>query len=329
VTGRRAHRGETIYEVIRSVGEGSFPPPRVHRPDIPPELENAILRAMALEPAQRFASVREFGRAILPLATPAARAKWAPAFAGDDSAAAHAASTLPRASQPGGTVVFATPAPSNGGGGSAGPPAPFAPPANTTFGSSAAQMTLPARSRSGWIVGGFVAAAAVGVVAYVVTQPASRHARPGETPRTAETSEATTAVPAPSKPARYRVSVAALPRAAAFELDGTRLGTGRIDEDLPLDGSEHTLVVSATGFVPARLTFRNRPPAEEVKLEPLPAPSKNDEAANDGDHPTRSAPGHHAHATAHHDKPQPAPPPAAKPAGSLRRTENNAAIIDD
>ena len=64
VTGQRAHRGETIYEVIRSVGEGSFPPPRVHRPDIPPELESAILRAMGLDPAQRFSSVRAFGRAI-------------------------------------------------------------------------------------------------------------------------------------------------------------------------------------------------------------------------------------------------------------------------
>ena len=327
VTGRRAHQGTTIYDVIRSVGEGNFPPPRAHRPDLPAVVEAAILRAMRLDPTQRFVSVQGFGRELLPFASSAVRAQWAPVMAGDSGVDTNAASQWPSASQPGGTVVFSTPAPSNAGA------SPSRPPANTTFGSSAAQMTLPARNRSGWVVGGFVAVAAVGVVAYVVTQPASRHARPGETPRAAETSEATTAAPAPSKPARYRVSVAALPRAAAFELDGTRLGTGRIHEELPLDGSEHTLVVSATGFVPARLTFRNRPPAEEVQLEPLPTPSKNDEATNDGYHATRSAPGHHAHAAAHHDKAQPgratAPAPVAKPPASVRRTENNAAIIDD
>jgi serine/threonine protein kinase len=52
VTGQRAHRGENIYEVIRSVGEGSFPPPAAIRADIPSELEAAILRAMQLEPAR-------------------------------------------------------------------------------------------------------------------------------------------------------------------------------------------------------------------------------------------------------------------------------------
>jgi serine/threonine protein kinase len=74
VTGHRAHRGETIYEVIRSVGEGSFPPPRALRPDLPPELDEAILRAMRLDPAQRFPSIQAFGRAIMRFADQARRA---------------------------------------------------------------------------------------------------------------------------------------------------------------------------------------------------------------------------------------------------------------
>jgi hypothetical protein len=186
-------------------------------------------------------------------------------------------------------------------------------------------MTHPARNRSGWIAGGLVAVA--GVVAYVVTSPGARHPDAVEAPRRAENAAPTPSASAPAKPpARYRVSVAAQPRAAAFDLDGTTLGTGRIDEELPLDGAEHTLVVSAPGFVSARITFRDRAPAGDVTLERVPAPPQSDQAANGGDHPVRPAPGHHAHAgAARHDK----APPTVKPAGAIRSTANGAAIIDD
>jgi hypothetical protein len=325
VTGQRAHRGETIYEVIRSVGEGSFIPPRVHRPDIPPELEKAILRGMGLEPAQRFSSVRAFGRAILPLATSAARAKWAPAFAGDDGAAARAAATLPSASQPGGTVVFSTPAPSNGGLGAGGPRAPSAGPANTTFGSSAAQITLPPRNRSGLLAGGFVLLAGAGVAAYFLTSPSS-HRRPEERLPTASESAGATPAAAEKAPARYRVAVTAHPREAHFELDGNPLGTGRIDEELAADGAAHILTVSASGYVPARLTFRDHPPAEEVTLEAAqPVTPKAAEAEAAPARRSKPAPRAREHGGDH-----PKAPPAAssKPAGPAR-TENNAAIIDD
>ena len=310
VTGHRAHRGETIYEVIRSVGEGSFPPPRVHRPDIPPQLEGAILRAMGLEPAQRFSTVRAFARAILPLATPAARAKWTPAFAGDDGAAA-SASTLPAASQPGGTVVLATPAPGNGGASSAGQRGPSAPPANTTFGSSAAQITLPARNRPGLLAGGFVLLAGAAVVAYFITTPSS-HRRPEERlPPAPEGASATRA--AAKAPPEYRVAVTAHPRQAHFDLDGNSLGTGRIDEELAADGAAHILTVTAPGFVPARLTFRDHPPAEEVTLEPAPTapPPKADEASTTTSaHSPRSTARQHGHGTEH-----------AKPAGHDRAAD--------
>ena len=326
VTGQRAHRGETIYEVIRSVGEGSFPPPRVHRPDIPPELEGAILRAMGLEPAQRFSSVRAFGRAISPLATPAARAKWAPAFAGDDAASARTAATLPSASQPGGTVAFSTPAPSNSGGGSAGPRGPFAPPANTTFGSSAAQTTLPPRNRTGLLAGGFVLLAGAGVATYFVTAPSSRR-RPEERSPAAPESASATPAAAANAPPRYRVAVTAHPREAHFDLDGAPLGTGRIDEELAADGAAHILTVTAPGFVPVRLTFRDHPPAQEVTLDPAPTATPKTAGASPTTAPSHS-PRPTAHAHSHgsdHGKPAVT---TARPAGPTR-TENNAAIIDD
>jgi serine/threonine-protein kinase len=324
VTGHRAHRGETIYEVIRSVGEGSFAPPRVYRPDIPPQLESAILRAMGLEPAKRFSSVRAFGRAVLPLASPAARTQWAPALAGGDGADARP-SSQPTASQPGGTVVFSTPAPSNGGGGSAGPRTPLPPPANTTFGSSAAQITLPARNRSGLLAGGFVLLAGVAVAVYFATAPSSRR-RPEERLPAAPENVTATAAAAKQAPARYRVAVTAHPREAHFDLDGNPLGTGRIEEELATDGTEHTLTVTASGFVPARLTFRDRPPPEDVTLEPAPVAPRAAETEAAAARPSRSTPRAHEHG-ADHQKPH-ASTTSSKPAGPAR-TENNAAIIDD
>ena len=327
VTGQRAHRGETIYEVIRSVGEGSFPPPRVHRPDIPPELESAILRAMGLEPGQRFTSVRAFGRAISPLASPAARAKWAPAFVGDDGAAARAAATLPSDSQPGGTVVFSTPAPSNSGAGAGGPRAPSAPPANTTFGSSAAQITLPPRNRSGLLAGGFVLLAAAGVTAYLVTSPSSRRRSQERLPAAPES--ASQAPAAAKAPPRYRVAVTAHPREAHFDLDGSPLGTGRIDEELAADGAAHILTVSAPGFVPTRLTFRDHPPADEVTLEAVAAAAPGPaEALNVPGHTSKSNRPHAHDRNDAHQQPHAPTPTPSRPAGPIR-TENNAAIIDD
>jgi eukaryotic-like serine/threonine-protein kinase len=333
MTGRRAHQGETIYEVIRSVGEGSFPRPRAHRPDLPVEIEQVILRAMALDPARRFPSVRALGRSLLGFASPGPRAQWAASLEVDDSdplpssqrpTQAQVGQSPIEQSQPGGTVVFATPAPSAAG------PAGSRPPANTTFGSSAAQIVLPARNRSSWLAGGVVVLGAVAVIAYLVTSPSAHHPRTPETQRPTENVQETSAAAGPSnRPARYRVSVAATPRTAAFDLDGARLGTGRIDEELPLDGTEHTLVVSAAGFVSARITFRDRAPAEDVSLDPIPAAPRPPEPTASTDRPSRSAPVHHAHAGADHDRPAAAPPAAGKPAPSVRRTENGAAIIDD
>ena len=132
-------------------------------------------------------------------------------------------------------------------------------------------------------------------------------------------------------PARYHVSVTARPRGAQFDLDGKNVGTGTLDEDLAADGTEHALIVTATGFVPARLTFRDRPPPEQVTLEAVAAaPAKAVEPTAVTVEPARSphASAHaHAHGSEHVAKPHPAAT-AAWPAGP-KRTENNAAIIDD
>ena len=65
VTGHRAFEGTSIYGVLKSVAEGVYPPARSWRPDLPPRLETAIDRAMRLNPAARFASVRDARRRAL------------------------------------------------------------------------------------------------------------------------------------------------------------------------------------------------------------------------------------------------------------------------
>ena len=260
VTGQRAHRGETIYDIIRSVGEGSFAPPRAHRSDLPTALEDAILRAMQLDPGRRFSSVPAFGRAIMPFASPAVRDQWARAMSSEPDNRGNVKSEQRAHSQPGGTVVLQTPAPGNSGTRLLETPSPrLAPPPNTTFGSSAAQIA-PVRQRAGLLAGLFVVLVGCAVTAYFVVTP-SRHPRMADRGSpSGQSSEGPSAASLAPAPARYRVDVTANPRSAEFELDGKPVGKGQISETLVADGAEHTLTVTAFGFVPTKLRFRDKAP---------------------------------------------------------------------
>jgi eukaryotic-like serine/threonine-protein kinase len=272
VTGQRAHRGETIYEVIHSVGGGLFTLPHVYRPDIPPALEGAILRAMKLEPTQRFPSVQAFGRAILEFASAAIRHQWTPALAGGDGKQVSPRSAHTTDPQPGGTVLLPASASGLSEARVAAARSRSGPTPNTTFGASAAQITLPVGRRPGRLTAAFVVLVGGALAAYfIAAAPARRHIA---APRSiASDSDATSAGPAPASPmpARYRVSVIVNPVGAHIDLDGKSIGTGRIAEELAVDGSDHTLTISAPGFVPTRLTFRDHPPPEDVTLEPVAA----------------------------------------------------------
>ena len=62
-------------ELIRAINNGEFPRPRTYR-ELPHSLEAIILRAMHREPAQRFPSVRNLGRALWPFAGAAHQELW-------------------------------------------------------------------------------------------------------------------------------------------------------------------------------------------------------------------------------------------------------------
>ncbi|HET6149113.1 MAG TPA: serine/threonine-protein kinase [Polyangia bacterium] len=80
VTGQRAFEEESFYIVLKKIAEGDFPPPSSRRPGIPPHLEAVILRAMSLEPIDRFESVRQLGAALLAHASEHSNILWAPFF---------------------------------------------------------------------------------------------------------------------------------------------------------------------------------------------------------------------------------------------------------
>ncbi len=58
-TGQRPFRGATVDDVLRQVLEGEAAPPRSLRPDLDPDLEAIILKAMAKDPDGRYQSAAE------------------------------------------------------------------------------------------------------------------------------------------------------------------------------------------------------------------------------------------------------------------------------
>jgi serine/threonine-protein kinase len=84
LTGRRPFESDNLFVVFQSIVNGAPAPPRHLRPEIPPGLEQVVLRAMNVDPRRRYASVKSLGRALLPFASARARLLWSEAFAGVD-----------------------------------------------------------------------------------------------------------------------------------------------------------------------------------------------------------------------------------------------------
>lgn len=59
-TGKRLFKGPTEFETLKLVVESTYPAPRSLRPDMPAELENIIVKALAKDPNERYASAQAF-----------------------------------------------------------------------------------------------------------------------------------------------------------------------------------------------------------------------------------------------------------------------------
>ena len=63
-TGRLPFTANTLFELLRQHIESVPPSPRSLRPDLPPALEHAVLRALEKDPERRYGSAREFGNVL-------------------------------------------------------------------------------------------------------------------------------------------------------------------------------------------------------------------------------------------------------------------------
>src|SRR6478752_5373742 len=80
LTGKRPYDGDNLFVVFQGIVGGTPRRPRELRPEIPPELEEVTLRAMKSDAKLRFATIEDFGRALLPFASSRARVIWEEAF---------------------------------------------------------------------------------------------------------------------------------------------------------------------------------------------------------------------------------------------------------
>jgi serine/threonine protein kinase len=161
-TGRKPFLAEALFDLLRMHVEAPPPPPRALRPDMPPDLEQVILTALAKTPDRRFSTAMAMSAALQHATAQLAPEQWRP--------------LVPSAQAPSGSSWAPTPPVSWSGRGSQpsgpsappGPPGP--PPPHHISTVSAGQVTQPMRgsSRKGlWIaltlalVGGGITAAAV------------------------------------------------------------------------------------------------------------------------------------------------------------------------
>jgi eukaryotic-like serine/threonine-protein kinase len=102
-TGRVPVDEGALYEMLRRTIHGEFAPPRTHRPDLSPDFESVILRALALSPAERFPSVRALAAALLPFGDDTAKVRHGPSLAPRFDTLP-GAGDAPRAPRPDGTL---------------------------------------------------------------------------------------------------------------------------------------------------------------------------------------------------------------------------------
>ncbi|HMF39346.1 MAG TPA: serine/threonine-protein kinase [Polyangia bacterium] len=62
--------------LIRAIDRGDIPPSRTLRPEIPEALEAVILKAISVDPGERYARVHDLGRALWPFGSPLGQGLW-------------------------------------------------------------------------------------------------------------------------------------------------------------------------------------------------------------------------------------------------------------
>jgi len=266
-------QADNYNQLMYRVMVGEYIRPRERRPELPVELEDVLVHALALAPADRPASALALEQALLPFCRPAFRE--------------HASMT----SSP---SLSLTPLPSlrigAGAGGSD----------RTMLADSAAlhdarnALTRPdashvraARARRGKLVAAVAGVVVVGLAG--LTAALLRHSEPAPAPSPAATSltapsvaalptpgaaPATgSAAPATGTPATITLRFAVDPLGAAIVIDGQPVNGSEIV--VPRDAADHALRITAPGHMPHDETLRfDESQRVTVQLRPNPAPGR-------------------------------------------------------
>jgi len=79
-TGKLPYDGATVPALLGTIAVGGAKPPSLYRPSLPPAFDALVLKAMALSPDERFASIRALGNGLLPFASDVGRSVWSADF---------------------------------------------------------------------------------------------------------------------------------------------------------------------------------------------------------------------------------------------------------
>ncbi|MCA9578455.1 MAG: serine/threonine protein kinase [Sandaracinaceae bacterium] len=279
ITGALPFESENVVGILYEVTQGITRAPSAYAPDIPEALDAVLLKALSVDADQRYPDMDAFAEALLPFATPQAVTAYQ-ALRHDETTAWRSQmdsvdETLPtrdasstvswrRVDGSSDTVIRVPPMSTR----------PEVEPerrrGRLMLGALGGSLVLallvlvwprdPSSSRSSPAAGGDE-----------VSDVAASGATDSPGPATPEVMPVADEPAHPlAAPAPVRVVVVSSPDTATLELDGQPAGVGTVDVEMELDGSPHTLVVSADGYQPRVVTFTSQPPPPRVELEALP-----------------------------------------------------------
>ena len=270
-----------MYGLMLKIGQGELIPPREAKPDLPENLASIILRAMAVDPGDRFETLRGMAKALLPFASSTAEAWWRSALENPNpsdsgrsppSLSVKKPVSVPRAQAEGSkeaSVPDDMPL--------IGPPSH---PRTLDSVGFAATRIRPEEGRSkpapainaapvrtlGWTkAGSRIGLAALGLgVGLGAALVVAALVRPSSTFLGTQP----TATPAATTPLVERFRISAEPPEAFITLDNHEPVIGELRGTFRPGEATHRVVVAFEGYVTQVITFRNRPPAEKVVLQP-------------------------------------------------------------
>ena len=280
----------SLMKLLRHVAEGGIPSARNVDMSIPLGLDSVLDRALSRAPTDRFESMRDFGAALLPFASPIQRQIWLPTFvSATDStmASVDAPSFHPNSWEHSGEVTI-----DRTGGRSASSRLSESSKRTAAF-AEANPLSQEVPSTTSFRPGSWDSAhfGSEGGPR-TTTPPSSRrfNSMGVERPPAPESKHSPLALAllaaigactlamsfwlfreefGSSPRSTYVAEVEVKPADAEITLDGTTLSRGSLSLVLPKNGERHELLITHPEYEPSKVLFQDRPPAPSISLRRL------------------------------------------------------------